>query len=131
LGRLADKFESKPRFAAPGSAGQNTDRYVAVARNPVLQVLDRVVAPQQGHHVGPVGTQQRGIRSVSAGPLRARLEVRQAKVRNAGIDRNRNAVPAANGLDDDVVVTVDVSAGDRLGHVSLPLTAWPVRWAPC
>ncbi len=129
--RLADEFQGKPRFAAPGSAGQNTDRHVPVASDPLLQVLDCVVASKQGHHVGPVGTQQRRIRSVSAGPLRARLEMRQAKVRNAGIDRNRNVDPAANGLDDDVVATVDVSAGGRLDHVSLPSTASRAEWGRC
>src|SRR5437899_1113492 len=64
LGRLADEFQGKPRLAAPGSAGQNADRNVPVASDPVLQVFDCVIAPKQGHHVSPVGTQQRRIRII-------------------------------------------------------------------
>src|SRR5260370_31998646 len=129
LGRLADEFQGKPRFAAPGSPGQNTDRNVLVASDPVLQVLDCVIAPKQGHHVGPVRAQQSRIRSVSAGPLRARLEMRQAKVRNAWIDRDVD--PAANRLDDDVVATVNVSVGGRLSHLTWPSIPCPPPCPSC
>src|SRR5207245_6053880 len=84
--------------------------------------------PKQGHHVSPVGTQQRRIRIIEPGPLRARLEMRPAKMRNAAI--NRNVDRAANRLDDDVVATVNASVGGRLAHVSLPSDAWPVWSVP-
>jgi hypothetical protein len=122
-GRLADQFQGKPGLAAPGSPGQHTDRQVSVARDPVLQVFDGAVAPQQRHDVGPVRAQQCCIRSIATGALRPRLEVGQAKMRNAGVDRNRNAVPAADGLDNDVVATLNASDGGRRGHVSLLSTA--------
>jgi len=128
LGRLADEFQGKPRFAAPGSAGQNADRHVQVAIDPLLQVFDCMIAPKQGHHVSPVGAQQRRIRIIDPGTLRARLEMRQAKVRNAGVDRNVD--PAANRLDDNVVATVNVSVGGRLSHVTWPSMTCPA-WGPC
>src|SRR5260370_42135884 len=71
LGRLADEFQGKPRFAAPVSPGQNTDRNVLVSSDPVLQVLDCVIAPNHRHLLVPGLSQLSLTRSVTTGPRRA------------------------------------------------------------